>query len=150
MNRANAIFERHIQPEPMSGCWLWSGAWEKDGYGWVADGNGSATQAHRKAWALYVGPVPNGMHVLHRCDTRCCVNPAHLFLGAHADNMRDMASKGRAARRRGQAVPSAKLTEAQAREILGSSERPGAVAARFGVSPALVYAIRKRVIWRHL
>ena len=53
-------------------------------------------QAHRVAWIKAYGPIPQGLHVLHKCDVKACVNPEHLFLGTHKDNMHDMKVKGRA------------------------------------------------------
>src|SRR5689334_23323156 len=85
--------ERHI-PEPMSGCWLWTGTCNDRGYGIIQlkefDG-----YAHRFAFAFWKGAIPQGAHVCHKCDTPCCVNPDHLFLGSAADNMQDCVRKGR-------------------------------------------------------
>jgi hypothetical protein len=72
--------ERYIQ-EPMSGCWLWEGIVDKDGYGKLWHGRKSY-RAHRFSWILHHGEIPLGMSVLHKCDTPPCVNPAHLFLGS--------------------------------------------------------------------
>lgn len=57
--------------------------------------NGRSINAHRFAYQIAHGPVPDDMFVCHRCDNPPCVNPAHLFLGTHVDNMQDMISKGR-------------------------------------------------------
>lgn len=73
-----------------SDCWYWIGNINKFGYGQVGQ-----KRAHRWSWELHNGEIPIGMHVLHKCDVRSCVNPDHLFLGTHTDNMRDMAKKGR-------------------------------------------------------
>jgi hypothetical protein len=75
-------------------CWLWTGSLDLKGYGTVRR-RGKTARAHRVAYQLWVGDIPNGLHVLHRCDLRSCCNPQHLWLGTHADNMRDMATKGR-------------------------------------------------------
>lgn len=75
-------------------CWVWTAGRFACGYGQFAKGRPSR-YAHRISWALANGPVPDGLWVLHKCDNRPCVRPDHLFLGTHADNMRDMVEKGR-------------------------------------------------------
>lgn len=90
----------NMQADPISGCWNWTLRADRAGYGRVkVTGFGRAgnfvDRAHRYAWAAFNGPVPDGMHVLHRCDNRRCCNPGHLFLGTHDDNMADMIAKGR-------------------------------------------------------
>lgn len=76
------------------GCWEWQGGRFNFGYGRAWDGERQVL-AHRLAFALTSGAIPDGLHVLHKCDVPLCVNPAHLFLGTHADNMADKCAKGR-------------------------------------------------------
>lgn len=83
-----------VKVEKTADCWLWCGAPGGEGYGCIRIA-GHAVRAHRVAWELTNGPIPDGLWVLHRCDNRKCVNPAHLFLGTQSDNMRDMHNKGR-------------------------------------------------------
>jgi plasmid maintenance system antidote protein VapI len=83
---------------PFDGCWNWIGG-ERLGYGSITlfkDGKPKIMQAHRVAYLLTYGEIPDGLFVLHACDNRKCVKPSHLFLGDNGDNMRDMMQKGRA------------------------------------------------------
>ena len=75
-------------------CWIWTAYKRPDGYGQFGF-EGTQHKAHRVSWVLANGTIPEGLHVLHRCDVRECVNPEHLFLGTNTDNMRDMIEKGR-------------------------------------------------------
>lgn len=81
-------------------CWLWTGATTPFGHGtiWLGSSGEGRGYAHRVSWELAHGPIPVDVCVLHHCDTPACVRPEHLFLGTQADNMRDMASKGRSQR----------------------------------------------------
>ena len=83
-----------IELIPISGCWLWTASMMANGYGQLGY-KGKNAYAHRVSWILHKGQIDDGLFVLHRCDVRCCVNPAHLFLGSAKDNMHDMISKGR-------------------------------------------------------
>lgn len=75
-------------------CWLWIGARDKDGYG-VVQLQGKARKAHRVAWNLANGRIPDGLCVCHSCDVRNCCRPSHLWLGTNDDNMNDCTAKGR-------------------------------------------------------
>ena len=76
-------------------CWLWTGAFTNMGYGRIAI-NSTRLLAHRVSWQLFKGAIPENMEICHKCDNPACVNPEHLFLGTHKDNMLDMVTKKRA------------------------------------------------------
>lgn len=77
-----------------NGCWKWQGYISQNGYGNSTLKN-KRIQAHRLSYLAFIGEIPGGLFVCHKCDVRDCVNPDHLFLGTHLDNMRDMVQKGR-------------------------------------------------------
>lgn len=85
-------FEAKVQKT--DGCWLWQGGLLPNGYGsfWL---DGRNRTAHHAAHLLYIGHVPDGLQVCHRCDVRACVRPDHLFLGTAKDNADDRDAKGR-------------------------------------------------------
>lgn len=115
-------------------CWPWKGSVTRGGYGqmWLT-GHGP-TSAHRLAWLFANGPIPSGQSVLHRCDNPPCCNPVHLFLGTHADNMRDAVKKRRfsVARPNRQKLSSETLAAIDA--LLANGHAQIAIARRFGVS----------------
>jgi hypothetical protein len=85
--------------DPATGCILWTGSRNSDGYGYLCVRN-KTWFAHRAAWMVAHGPIPSGLFVCHRCDVPACINPRHLFLGTHRQNMADRTAKHRRQRPR--------------------------------------------------
>lgn len=160
------------------GCWVWTSPVMPTGYGQFYV-NGRHTTAHRYSWQLHRGPIPAGLHVCHNCpggDNPRCVNPAHLFLGTHAENMADMFAKGRGfvhtpperrprgdrhgsrthpeRLRRGVQQPKAKLDDDKVRAIRATFARGGIVqhelAQQYGVSQAVISKVILRQMWKHV
>jgi DNA modification methylase len=150
-------FERFwSKADKSGGCWTWTASRDIQGYGRFAlNAKKRNVYAHRLAWELANGPIPDGMHVLHYCDNPPCVRPAHLFIGSHADNMRDMAAKGRGSSNGqvGEARYNAKLTDdivREARELREQGWRYVDLAARYGVGASSISAAVRGVKWSHV
>lgn len=111
-------FEDKVVIVTESGCWIWVACSDKDGYGKFQH-EGKSIQAHRASYLIYKGEIPKGKLVCHSCDITSCVNPEHLFLGSHKDNIVDSVLKGRhsSLNQNGENGPNAKLTKEQADEI---------------------------------
>jgi len=159
-------FERKVIVDPNSGCWLWTAAVGQKGYGHF-NLHGKTMHTHRLSYLFFVGDIPDGLMVLHRCDVRSCINPAHLFIGTAADNSADMFSKGRAkahlvggaplraivGRRGGVGTTAgennwgAKLSLEQVAKIKAASGRYREIADRFGVAPAQIGRIKRGENW---
>lgn len=140
-------FEEKV--EKTSGCWLWTGNVDKDGYGRIREGGmNESRRAHRVAYALAHGSTPVGKVVMHSCDNRLCVNPAHLKVGSIKDNNDDRIAKGRTAR--GPQMSSAKLNEDIVRDIRKMEFMRGdqiKLADELGVSPGLISMVKRGKVW---
>lgn len=132
------------------GCWIWAGARYVRGYGKFTVLK-KEHRAHRMSWELTNGEIPDGLCVCHTCDNPACVNPKHLFLGTHADNMTDMKNKGR---RKGigtgEANGRSKLTKENVAAIRSSSENNSAAGRRYGVSHSVIRNVRLGNSWKEL
>ena len=145
-------FDEKCLPVSDSGCWIWTENTNYLGYG-LMKVNGKNVAAHRLSYKLHIGDIPEGMHVLHKCDVRPCVNPSHLFLGTHADNMRDMAEKGRTRDHSGENNYRAKLTWDDVNKIrrLHKTQKinQSAIAREYGVNKTTISCICNNKTWRH-
>jgi hypothetical protein len=142
-------FDSLYTPEPSTGCWLWTGAINRNGYGKTKVDRKDIT-AHRWSWILHRGAIPEGMHVLHRCDVPGCVNPAHLWIGSNLDNDKDKRQKGR---HFVQPIHrEAKVTEGDVLEMrrLRGIETVVALGKRFGLHHSQVSRIQRGLQWPHI
>lgn len=134
-------------------CWLWRGTTIAHGYGVILrhGEHGPSVRAHRVAWELTNGEIPDGLLVCHSCDVRRCCNPSHLFLGTHADNTKDMMNKGRGPT--GERQGRAKLDRekvAEIRSLVSSGTPQRRVARQFGVSAQTVCNIISGHSWKEV
>lgn len=106
--------------------------------------------AHRTAWRLTKGPIPDATNVCHRCDNPGCVNPRHLFLGTQKENIQDCISKGRFRRARGRQKPNARLTPDLVRMIRNSPKSTYQLAAELGMGKTAIWKARVRETWAHV
>lgn len=134
---------KYVRGEP-DDCWEWTASCDDGGYGHCRVVALGETRAHRVAYRLYVGGIPDGLKVRHTCDNPPCVNPKHLILGTQTDNMRDKIERGRQAKR-----CQSKLGDDQVREIrqLVASGIDGGqayIGRKFGVTQSTISKIVRR------
>lgn len=132
-------------------CWPWRGHCSPNRYGMITLDDGSKGSAHRYAYDAFNAPIPKGMLVLHRCDNKVCVNPAHLELGNNSDNLSDASARGLLPR--GSRHHFAQLSEVDIpliRAALESGESESSVASRFNVSRGAISHIRRGDSWAHI
>ena len=151
-------FNRKYEVDLNSGCWLWSDALDVYGYGRLQI-DGKPLKAHRVAFQIFNGEIPDGKIICHKCDVRCCVNPEHLFVGTWQDNVSDMMKKGRY-KVGGKPHPGGKngraiLSDGDAaglllRKIRGEKVSPKAEAAAWGMSRSSIDRLINGKAWKHL
>ncbi len=145
-------FIKRLRPVPETGCLEWTGSKTRTGYGRIRVGP-KAYLAHRYAFMLALGEIPEGQCVCHQCDNPACCNPKHLFLGTQRENVADMMAKGRQHNRTGSKNSCAKLTEQdviEIREACASGARQADMARKYNVSQVAISLIVLRKKWVHV
>lgn len=146
-------------PVTETGCWLWLGASDNRQFPFLPYGQiwfrGRTLRAHRISYEHFVGVIPKGMLVLHKCDVPLCINPDHLFLGTHRDNTMDMIRKGRFEKvlemfHRGENSHYSKLKNAQVLAIRDDPRIQNVIARDYDICQKMVSNIKRRKAWRHI
>lgn len=141
---------------PKSGCWEWQG-YKRNGYGRTIigsrkDGTRKFVAAHRIAYEVWNGEIPEGYEVCHKCDNPSCINPDHLFVGTRQDNIDDRERKGRNVVKLGEEQARSKLTKKTVKDARWERAYKGTpfqqLADRYGVSKKTMQNAIKGVTWR--
>lgn len=136
--------------ESEDGCWVYEGRLDSHGYGQMTVA-GKAHLVHRLSWVIHNGPIPENMFVCHKCDYKPCINPEHLFLGTHQDNMTDMVSKDRQALHQGMDNGRCSISELTARSIKANLDKSNQqLSSEYNVPISIVRNIRSGAAWRWL
>lgn len=131
-------------------CWIWTASLRGNGYGQFYY-RGKCIPAHRAAYRMFVGPIPDDLFVCHTCDIRMCVNPDHLWVGTLQDNAADMVAKGRQVK--GRRVNSAALKPpdiVRIRHELADVLSHGEIALIYGVDRSTISSVIRCDTWKHL
>lgn len=143
-----------INKDAPGGCWEWLGALQRDGYAHF-NRDGKTLSLHRYVYERLVGPIPDGLDLLHQCDNRRCCNPGHMKQGSHQDNMADAYKKKRHAW--GERCHFSKVTAAQAAEIRRLYKKYGpkrsnadVLSEQFGISKQIINCIGSGRTWKNL
>jgi len=153
-------FKEKIAPKNSNGCMEWMACLSDNRYGAFITGSRTKRTrkryiAHRLSYELFVGAIPKGKCVLHKCDNPKCVNPEHLFLGTQSDNMKDMIKKGRDfhVALLGSKHGNAKLNEEQVMEIKDKIKNGISLielSKIYNVSPENISSIKRGKTWKHI
>ena len=133
------------QPIPFSGCFIWDLSVDKTGYARTTN-NGKTVVGHRLAYKLAYGDIPEGIFVCHRCDIPSCINPQHLFLGAHSENMKDMVTKKRSAKH--ERHSQSKLNSEKVKSIRNSNKNVSQISREFGVHRSTIRDVLDEITWK--
>lgn len=145
-NEIERFHQKYI-PEPNSGCWLWIGGTRANSKGKLYSrhfrDNGTSINGHRFSWIIHNGLIPEELCICHICDVTLCVNPEHLFIGTHQDNMTDMTNKNRQSKHRGEEkINLAKLTNKEAEFIRNSDLSQSQLGKIFNVAQTTIHRIK--------
>jgi len=149
------MFWKNVTKGDPNECWEWQGYINDSGYGQFRCGNGALLRAHRISYEIHKGAIPDGLIILHKCDNPRCVNPDHLSVGTHADNIHDMDQKGRRINspHYGESHGMSKLTAElvrQIRDLADSGISYEEIGRRFAISANHAGRIAKRESWAHI
>ena len=146
-------FVSKVYKNPETQCWEWKAGKSGDGYGDFVPLGGKSGLAHRASYKLFKGPIKEGLWVLHICNNRNCVNPDHLKLGTHKDNMKDMHRSKRNAQPRGEKAGNSKLTNEsiiKIREMAQECFSYAKIARIFNMSAVQISNIVRKISWKHI
>jgi len=149
---AYCTFWDYVKLGDASECWPWIRGKNSDGYG-IFKHHGKTFSAHRFMWTEMFGKIPDGMHVLHKCDNPLCVNPNHFFLGTQVDNIKDMMLKGRSRNSKGEYNNKAKLTTDNViniRQLLSKGIFQKHIANLYNISRCTISHIESGYTWSHI
>ena len=151
--QARPLAERFWEKVEVGGqdeCWTWLASTKQGGYGKIMGDDGRFYLAHRVAYEMLIGDIPAGLLLCHRCDNPACVNPAHMFIGTQADNLKDMRSKGRGNPPCGTRHPRARLTEQLVTQIRSDLRSHRQLAKVLGISKSAIGMAKAGVTWKHV
>jgi len=132
-------------------CWIWTSTVSRGRA--MFHFQGTSVNAARVAWQLTYGEIPPSLEVCHHCDDMMCLNPKHLFLGTHKNNMNDMLAKGRERHLKGEALPHSKLNEVAVKDIRQRANKGVSVkelARQYNVSTSTIRDVVRRKSWKHV
>ena len=146
-------FESSFTKKNEKECWIWNKKLDKQGYGVFFSGKDKSCRAHRFSYTFYIGEIPSGLLVCHKCDNRSCVNPSHLWIGTNKDNMADMKKKGRSQRAIGESHSRSIMTSEMVKLIkirIKNGEAMAKIARDFNIAYSTIANLKYGLCWNHI